>query len=124
MHQCNICDGSAHAGKRVKTDVMEQISCCGEADPASEAASHRSYQVENLKASEVHGGFDEDGVVTYVWVLALQLGQRTEERAAAGDVHLAYRPLEWGGSDVGTEGSRWCALCYSGPAASASPGRK
>ncbi len=64
----------------------------------------RLTKVENLKASEVHGGFDEDGVVTYVWVLALQLGQRTEERAAAGDVHLAYRPLEWGGSDVGTEG--------------------
>lgn len=60
-------------------------------------------RLEHLKASEVHDGFDEDGVVPYVRVLALQLGQRTEKRAAAGDIHLAYGPLEWGGSDVGTE---------------------
>lgn len=51
-------------------------------------------RLEHLKASEVHDGFDEDGVVPYVRVLALQLGQRTEKRAAAGDVHLAYGPLE------------------------------
>ncbi len=77
--------------------VVKQIRVRGSLSPCRT-------KVENLKASEVHDGFDEDGVVTYVWVLALQLGQRTEERAAAGDVHLAYRPLEWGGSDVGTEG--------------------
>lgn len=57
-----------------------------------------------LKAGEVHDGFDEDGVVADVRVLALQLGQRTEERTSAGDVHLADRPLERRRGDVGPEG--------------------
>jgi len=58
----------------------------------------------NLEPSEVHNGLDEDGVVAYVGVLGVQLGERAEERAAAGDVHVADGPLEGRGGDVGPEG--------------------
>jgi len=57
-----------------------------------------------LEAGEVHDGLDEDGVVADVRVLGVELGERAEERAAAGDVHLAHRPLEGGGGDVGAKG--------------------
>lgn len=58
----------------------------------------------HLEASEVHDCLDEDGVVTDVRVFGVKLGERAEEWAAAGDVHLAYRSLEGGGGDVGSEG--------------------
>lgn len=57
-----------------------------------------------LEAGEVHDGLDENGVVADVGVLPIQLRERTEERAAAGDVHLAHGPLKGGGSDVGAKG--------------------
>lgn len=57
-----------------------------------------------LEACEIHDGLNENGVVANVGVLGVELGERAEERAAAGDVHLTYRPLEGGGSDVGPEG--------------------
>lgn len=47
-----------------------------------------------LKASEVNNGLDEDGVVADVGVLGVELGERAEERAAAGDVHVADGSLE------------------------------
>lgn len=57
-----------------------------------------------LEPSEVYDGLDEDGVIAYVGVLGVQLGERTEKRAAAGDVHVADWPLEGRGGDVGPEG--------------------
>ena len=57
-----------------------------------------------LEPCEVYNGLDKDGVITYVGVLRVQLGKGTEERAAAGDVHIADGPLEGGGRDVGPEG--------------------
>lgn len=57
-----------------------------------------------LEAGEVHDRLDEDGVVADVRVLGVELGERAEERAAAGNVHLAHGSLEGGGSDVGAEG--------------------
>lgn len=57
-----------------------------------------------LEPSEVDDGLDEDGVVTYVGVLGVQLGEWAEVRAAAGDVHTADGPLEGRGGDVGPEG--------------------
>ena len=56
-----------------------------------------------LEAREVDDGLDENGVVADVGVLGVELGERAEERAAAGDVHLTHGPLEGRGSDVGTE---------------------
>lgn len=58
----------------------------------------------HLKACEIHNGLDEDDVVADVGVLGVKLWERAEQRAAAGDVHLAHRPLEGGGSDVRPEG--------------------
>lgn len=58
----------------------------------------------HLEAGEVHDRFDEDGVVADVRVLGIELGERAEERAAAGDVHLAHGSLEGRGSDVGSKG--------------------
>lgn len=60
--------------------------------------------IRYLEPSEVYNGLDEDGVVAYVGVLRVQLGEWTEERAAAGDVHIADGPLEGRGGDVGPEG--------------------
>lgn len=57
-----------------------------------------------LEPSEVYNGLDEDGVVAYVGVFRVQLGEWTEERAAAGDVHIADRPLKGRGGDVRPEG--------------------
>lgn len=57
-----------------------------------------------LEPSEVHNGLDEDGVIPNVGVLRVQFGEWTEERAAAGDVHVADGPLEGRGGDVGPEG--------------------
>lgn len=57
-----------------------------------------------LEAGEVHDSLDEDGVVSDVRVLGVELGERAEEGAAAGDVHLAHGPLEGRGGDVGPEG--------------------
>ena len=57
-----------------------------------------------LEAGEVHDRLDEDGVVANVRVLGVELGERAEERTAAGDVHLAHGSLEGGGSDIGAEG--------------------
>lgn len=57
-----------------------------------------------LEAGEVHDRFDEDGVVADVRVLGVELGERAEERTAAGDVHLAHGSLEGGGGDVGSKG--------------------
>ena len=48
----------------------------------------------HLQTSQVHYGLDEDGVVADVGVLGVELGERTEERAATGDVHVADGPLE------------------------------
>lgn len=47
-----------------------------------------------LEPSQVYNGLDEDGVVTYVGVFRVQLGERTEERAAAGNVHITDGPLK------------------------------
>lgn len=58
----------------------------------------------SLKASEVNDGLDEDGVVPDVGVFGVQFGQRAEEWAAAGYVHVADGSLEGGGRDVGPEG--------------------
>lgn len=58
----------------------------------------------HLKAGEVHDRLDEDGVVADVRVLGIELGERAEERTAAGDVHLAHGSLEGGGSDVRSKG--------------------
>ena len=57
-----------------------------------------------LEPGQVYNGLDEDGVVAYVGVFRVQLGERTEERAAAGDVHIADGPLKGRGGDVGPEG--------------------
>lgn len=57
-----------------------------------------------LEAGEIHNRLDEDGVITNVSVLAIELGERAEERTAAGDVHLAHGSLEGGGSDIGSKG--------------------
>lgn len=57
-----------------------------------------------LEPSEVYNGLDEDGVVAYVGVFRVQLGEWTEEWAAAGYVHIADGPLEGRGRDVGPEG--------------------
>lgn len=57
-----------------------------------------------LQTAEVHQDLDEDGVVPYVGVFTVQLGQGTEERTPAGDVHVADRPLKGRGGDVGPEG--------------------
>lgn len=57
-----------------------------------------------LEAGEVHDRFDEDGVIADVRVLGVELGERAEEWAPTGDVHLADRPLEGGGSDVRSKG--------------------
>lgn len=65
--------------------------------------SNTSRQI-TLEASEVDNCLDEDGVVADVGIFALQLGQRAEERAPAGDVHLADGPLEGRGSDIRPEG--------------------
>lgn len=54
----------------------------------------------HLEASEVHNCLDEDGVVADVRVLGIKLGERAEERTAAGDVHLAHWSLEGRGSDI------------------------
>ena len=59
--------------------------------------------VGNLEAREVNDGLDENGVVADVGVLGVEFGERAEERAAAGDVHLTHGPLEGRGSDVGPE---------------------
>lgn len=58
----------------------------------------------HLEAGEVHNRFDEDGVVSDVRVLGIELGERAEERTAAGDVHFAHRSLEGRGSDVRSKG--------------------
>lgn len=58
----------------------------------------------DLEACEIHDGLNEDGVVTYVRVFALELGEGAKERTATGDVHLTHRPLEGGGSDIRPEG--------------------
>lgn len=58
----------------------------------------------HLEAGEVHDRLDEDGVVTDVRVLCVELGERAEERTAASDVHLAHGSLEGRGSDIGTKG--------------------
>lgn len=57
-----------------------------------------------LEAGEVHNRLDEDGVVTNVSVLAIELRERAEEWTAAGDVHLAHGSLEGGGSDIRSKG--------------------
>lgn len=57
-----------------------------------------------LKPSEVYNGLDEDGVVAYIGVFRVQLGERTEERAATGDVHIADGPLKGRGGDVWPKG--------------------
>lgn len=56
------------------------------------------------QAREVYNRLDEYGIVSQIGALARQLSQRTEQRAAAGDVHLTDWPLEGGGGDVGAEG--------------------
>lgn len=58
----------------------------------------------HLEAREVHNRLDEDGVVADVRVFGVQFRERAEERTAAGDVHLAHRPLEGGGGDVRSKG--------------------
>jgi len=60
--------------------------------------------VFTLETGEVDDSLDEDGVVSYVRVFGVQLGERAEEGAAAGDVHVADGPLEGRGGDVGPEG--------------------
>lgn len=57
-----------------------------------------------LEAGEIHNRLDEDGVITNVSVLAIELGEWTEERTAAGDVHLTHGSLERGGSDIRSKG--------------------
>lgn len=57
-----------------------------------------------LEASEVHDRLDEDCVVADVRVLAIELREGAEEWATTGDVHLAHRSLEGGGSDVRAKG--------------------
>lgn len=47
-----------------------------------------------LKPGEIHDGLDEDGVISYIGVFRVQLGERTEEWAATGNVHIADGPLE------------------------------
>lgn len=65
---------------------------------------NRTTLSRHLEAGEVHDRLDEDGVVADVRVLGVELGERAEERTAAGDVHLAHRSLEGGGSDIGSKG--------------------
>lgn len=60
--------------------------------------------LSRLEAGEVHDRLDEDGVVADVRVLGVELGERAEERTAAGDVHLAHGSLEGRGSDVRAKG--------------------
>lgn len=77
----------------------------------SQKKASESYQVaklntqwRHLEASEVHNSFDENGVISNVRVLAIEFGEWAEERTAAGDVHLTYRSLERGGSDIRSKG--------------------
>lgn len=72
--------------------------------PPGEVESRPSVRLFVLEAGEVHDGLDEDGVVADVRVLGVELGERAEERTAAGDVHLAHGSLEGRGGDVGAEG--------------------
>lgn len=58
----------------------------------------------HLEAGEVHDSLDEDGVVSDVRVLGVELRERAEEGAATGDVHLTDGPLEGRGGDVRPEG--------------------
>lgn len=55
------------------------------------------------KPSEINDRFDENSFVSDVGTFSCQFGQRAEERAAAGDVHLADWFLKRGGADVGSE---------------------
>lgn len=95
-----------------KTSLVCKIPCQKSAiwshDPvclcSGRTASKPRTRAIGLEACEINDGLDEDGVVTYVRVLALKLGEWAEERTAAGDVHLTHGPLEGGGSDIGTEG--------------------
>lgn len=56
-----------------------------------------------LEASEIHDDLDEDGVITYVGVFTVQLRERTEEGATAGNIHVTDWPLKGRGGDVGPE---------------------
>lgn len=47
-----------------------------------------------LEASEIHNDLDEDGVITYVGVFTVQLRERTEEGATAGNIHVTDWPLK------------------------------
>lgn len=53
-----------------------------------------------LQAREVYNSFDEDGIISQIGAFASQFSQRTEERAATGDVHLTDWPLKGGGGDI------------------------
>lgn len=66
--------------------------------------SKLSHPVDHLETSEVHDCLDENSVITYVRILAVELGEWTKKRTATGDVHFAHRSLEGGGGDVGSEG--------------------
>lgn len=50
--------------------------------------------VLSSEPSEVHDGFDEDGVITYVGVFRVQLSEWTEEWTSAGNVHITDGPLK------------------------------
>ena len=81
--------------------AFEPASRCHKEDPNQDLVPGLSF---TLETGEVHDGLDEDGVVSDVRVFGVQLGERAEERAATGDVHVADGPLEGRGRDVGPEG--------------------
>lgn len=83
------------------TTVQPKLSCDGRR--AAWLTKRSTSAWSRLEAGEVHDGLDENGVIANVGVLPIQLRQRAEERAAAGDVHLTHGPLKGGGGDVGAK---------------------
>lgn len=66
-------------------------------------SNKRQHCIVCLQPSQVYNGFDEDGVIAYVGIFRVQLGERTEEWAAAGNVHITDWPLKGRGGDIGPE---------------------
>lgn len=84
--------------KKNKKSTAQEPLQAGERGDGGAATS------DTLKACEVNDGLDEDGVISDVGVLGVQFGERAEERAAAGNVHVTHRPLKGRRGNVWPEG--------------------
>lgn len=56
-----------------------------------------------LEACEIDYCLDEDGVIADIGILGIEFGERAEEWASTGNVHLTHRSLEGRGSDIRPE---------------------